>query len=64
MSDLTQDITDGAKRPAESQVDQTRVREHSLPDQIAADRYLKANQAAKRTGFPVRRTRAKPPGSV
>jgi len=39
------------------------VEQHSLPDQIAADRYVKGEGNKSRSGFPVRRMLAKPPGA-
>ena len=43
------------------------IQEHSLPDQIAADKYLKQDAQSKLVGsgkLPIHMFRFKPPGSV
>ncbi len=67
MTNLTSDITDNAQGPAEARGDGVQVRQHSLPDQIAADRYLAGKGAladsTKKT-FGIRFGRLVPPGAV
>ena len=45
MADLTSNISDNAQGPVRARGDQGSMEQHSLPDQIAADKYLKANAA-------------------
>ena len=53
-TDLTQTISDNAAGPKRAQGDAGSVEQHSLKNQIDADRYLASKKAAKRThrGFP------------
>lgn len=53
MAELDQEILDNASAPKRVQGDEGSVEQHSLPDQIAADRYLasKAAQAGKGPGI-------------
>ena len=46
---LDNSIRDNAAGPARVTGDQGSVQQHSLKDQIAADRYLAAKQAAKKS---------------
>lgn len=39
------------------------VEQHSLPDQIAADRYVKGEANKSRSGFPLRRMLARTKGA-
>lgn len=57
-------IKDNAQGPAEARGDSGSMRQHSLKDQIEADRYLASITAAtkKRLGF--RLMRIIPPGAV
>jgi hypothetical protein len=57
-------IQDAATEPEEATVDGVHVKQHSLPDQIAADRYLESKKASRAKGFRVRRTKVIPPGAV
>lgn len=65
MPDLTTTITDVAQAPAEIQSDNTRVKEHSLPDLIEADRYAKGQAAAatKKKWWGLRVAKLVPPGA-
>lgn len=64
MPDLTDEIEANAAGPQEAQGDQGRMKQHSLPDQIEADRYLKADDAAKtQTGRGLRFNRFRNPGA-
>jgi len=39
------------------------VQQHSLPEQIAADRYLQSKQAARRKGLGIATKKLVPPGT-
>ncbi|MFW5679534.1 MAG: hypothetical protein ACOCYE_02020 [Pseudomonadota bacterium] len=59
---LDDQIRENASGPSEYAVDDQTVRQHSLRDQIEADRYLASKAAAKSKKLGIRRHRAKPPG--
>jgi len=61
--DLEQTIRENAEGPAEAQGDSGRVKQHSLADQIAADRYLESKKAAKKKGLGVALKKLVPPGA-
>jgi len=64
MADDLQDaIRENAQGPAEAQGDSGRVRQHSLSDQIAADRYLASREAAKSKGRGLVFNKLVPPGA-
>lgn len=50
MSDLSQNIKDNAAGPKRAKNDSGEFEQHSLPEQIAADRYLNAKAAVKKAG--------------
>lgn len=60
---LDDNIRDNASGPSEFTVDDQTVRQHSLRDQVEADRYLANKAAAKSKRLGIRRHRAKPPGA-
>ena len=60
--DLTNAIKQNATAPAEASVDGQSVKQHSLRDQIAADRYVSSRSAAKKR-LGIRMTRVVPPGA-
>lgn len=63
--DLKDAIRKNAQGPESAEADGVRVRQHPLPDQIAADKYLAAKEAAARNpakGFT--RVKIVPPGTV
>ncbi len=62
--DLEQTIRDNAQGPAKAAGDAGSVEQHSLQDQIAADRYLNAKQAAKGKTLGLRFTKIVPPGAT
>ena len=62
--DLENTIRDNASGPAKAASDGTSMEQHSLPDQIAADKYLAAKAAMKRRNFGLRRARIIPPGAT
>ena len=64
MADLTTEIETNAQGPKQVTVDGIVMQEHSLPDQIEADRYLasKAASRAPRRGLVM--TKMSPPGTA
>ncbi len=62
--DLDQAIRDNAAQPAKASVDGQSVEQHSLKDQIEADRYLASKDAARKPGLGVKFAKIVPPGSV
>ena len=63
--DLSDSIRENAQGPAEASVDGQTVRQQSLKDQIAADRYLASKETAKKPGLAgVKFCKLVPPGSV
>ena len=61
--DLEQTIRDNAQAPAKASGDAGSVEQHSLPDQIAADRYLESKKAAKKKGLGIGLKKLVPPGT-
>ncbi len=60
---LDQSIRENAQGPAKATGDSGSVEQHSLPDQIEADRYLAAKQAAKSKSRGLRFSKFVPPGA-
>jgi hypothetical protein len=60
---LDQSIRDNARGPAEAHGDSGGVKQHSLKDQIEADRYLASKQAARSKSRGLRFTKVAPPGA-
>lgn len=60
--DLDQVIRENAAGPAKASGDAGSVEQHSLADQIEADRYLASKNAARK-GLGVRMTKVVPPGA-
>jgi hypothetical protein len=60
---LDETIAENAAGPKKAQGDAGSVEQHSLQDQIAADRYLASKEAAKR-GRGIRISKLSPPGAV
>jgi len=60
---LEQAIRDNASGPAKASGDAGSVEQHSLHDQIEADRYLASKQAAAAPARSLRLTRLIPPGA-
>ena len=50
MSELDQKIKDNAAGPKSAESDGQKFEQHSIADQIAADRYLNAKSAVKKAG--------------
>ena len=61
--DLEQTIRENAQAPAKASGDSSSVEQHSLPDQIAADRYLESKKAAKKKGLGIGLKKLVPPGT-
>jgi hypothetical protein len=59
-----QAITDNAQGPKKVQGDAGAVEQHSLPDQIAADRYLASKQAVRSKSKGIRISKLIPPGAA
>jgi hypothetical protein len=61
--DLEQSIRENAQQPAKTSVDSVNVEQHSLADQIEADRYLASKQATRSKRLGLRFTKVIPPGA-
>ena len=61
--DLTEVIKRNAEGPAEATGDSGSMRQHSLPDQIAADKYLAGKSAMSSGSMGLRRRKIVPPGT-
>lgn len=61
--DLDDTIRDNAAGPAKASGDAGSVEQHSLRDQIEADRYLNSKQAAKNNNCGLRFSKLVPPGT-
>jgi transposase len=61
--DIEQSIRENAQRPAKTSVDSVNVEQHSLADQIEADRYLASKQATRSKRLGLRFTKVIPPGA-
>jgi hypothetical protein len=61
--DLDETIEQNAKGPAKASGDAGSVEQHSLPDQIEADRYLASKEAAKQPQRGLRFNKLVPPGA-
>ena len=61
---LDTQIRDNAAGPKKATGDSGSVEQHSLNDQIAADRYLASKKAAKSRGLGIRLSKLVPPGSA
>ena len=61
--DLDDTIRENAEGPAKVTGDVGSVEQHSLGDQIEADRYLNSKQAARKKGSGLRFSKLVPPGA-
>lgn len=61
--DLEQTIRDNAAGPSKTAIDGESVEQHPLPDQIAADRYLRSQQATRSKNLGLKFTKVVPPGA-
>jgi hypothetical protein len=62
--DLTDTITQNAQGPESAEVDGVKVKQHSLPNQVAADKYLAQKQAGRSPAKALTRVKIVPPGTV
>jgi hypothetical protein len=62
--DLSQQIKENASGPRAAKGDSGSMEQHSLSDQIAADRYLNSKKAAGDKGLGVKVSRMIPPGAA
>ena len=60
---LDEQIRDNAAGPKRAKGDSVEVEQHSLPDQIAADKYLASKQASRKKGLGIALKKLSPPGS-
>ena len=60
---LDNTIRENAEGPAEARTDAGSVKQHSLRDQIEADRYLQSKKAAKKKGLGIALKKLVPPGA-
>lgn len=60
---MTEPIETNLSKPKRASTKDVTVEQHSLPDQIAADRYLANKAAAKARGMGVRYFKLVPPGA-
>ncbi len=61
--DLESTIRESAQAPAKVSGDAGSMEQHSLPDQIEADRYLAAKKAARSKGLGITLKKLVPPGT-
>lgn len=61
--DLEQNIRDNAAGPKRAKGDSAEMEQHSLPDQIAADRYLEGKKATRAKGLGIATKKLVPPGT-
>jgi hypothetical protein len=61
--DLEQTIRDSAQGPFEAHGDSGGMRQHKLPDQVTADRYLESKKATRRKGLGIGLKKLVPPGT-
>ena len=62
--DLDNTIRDSASEPAKASADGVSVERHSLPDQIAADKYLSQKKAGRNPAKALTRVKIVPPGTA
>jgi hypothetical protein len=57
-------ISDNAQQPAKVSSDGVSVEQHSLADQIAADKYLASKNASRKKGLGIKFSKLSPSGAV
>lgn len=62
--DLEQTLRDNAAGPKRAKGDSAEMEQHSLPDQIAADRYLQSKKAMRGKGLGIVTKKLVPPGTA
>jgi len=60
MADISDNLAENAAAPRRAQGDSGSMEQHSLPDQIAADKYLLAKQAMKNRALGIRYVQLRP----
>ncbi len=61
--DIEQQLRENASSPKRARGDSGEMEQHSLSDQIAADRYLNSKKAARSPKGGLRMTKIVPPGA-
>ena len=61
---LDNTIRENAAGPKRASGDSGSVEQHSLADQIAADKHLASKEASAGTGLGIRRVKLSPPGTA
>lgn len=61
---LDSTIKTNAEGPAKASGDAGSVEQHSLPDQIAADKYLESKKASRAKGLGIKLAKIAPGGTV
>lgn len=65
MSDEAYDaLVESVAGPAEASDDAGRMKQHPIPDQIAADKHLANRAGASSRALPIRFGRIRPPGAI
>ena len=64
QEDLKDAIRQNAEGPKQAAADGVNVQQHSLPDQIAADKYLTSKQAGRNPAKGFSRVKIVPPGTA
>lgn len=64
MADLSNDIETNAVAPKRVKTDEGEFDQHSLKEQIEADRYLQGKAASRASGFGLRVARVKSPSAL
>ena len=62
-TNLEQKIKDNASGPKSAESDGQKVEQHSIADQIAADRYLNSKQAVKKADSGLKISKMSSPGA-
>jgi hypothetical protein len=63
-NEIDQSIKDNALGPKSAESDGQKIEQHSIEDQIEADRYLNAKKAVRKKNLGLRLGKLIPPGSV
>ena len=61
---LENTIADNAAGPRRAGNETGSMEQHSIPDQIAADRYIESKKAVRQTGLGIKLTKLSPGGTV
>lgn len=64
MTDLSANIATNAIAPKKVKTDEGEFEQHSLKEQIEADRYLQGKNASRAKGFGIRVARVKSPSAL